>query len=517
MTATRLFDCYRSACRICNKFLLRMCFIIVTAFFFCSISCSAVEPSNVLINPTVDLLSRQEVVTLLVEEETHTNDHHLYSEYIGLDDFPYYPEEEFRSDTSNENRNGNDNVELRGMPAVLNKMKQQGIEVGHFIMNDFVVGGVNLASFQMKHPPFLLYEDFDIILYIEEEERKKGKDDTRQLSWKDLLLIRNKLQRPSLSWYVDKVARKRWIAEQDVYPQPRIYFLRYKDELTEKGEKFDEATAILSNLPTEIGFCAKPTHMSMTMGNWLVDIDPNVTKQDRNHGDVDSDDDSSEEEGDKVVKFTKRAQRLNSDERYDPRVCADSLAEGLHREATGIESWALKMVRPGIVIEELFAHHGDRSLPPHEFCMFVVWGRVVIGQWNEVDDERYSAGFFYRDGSAAPGNPINVLDDWIPWMELVHIAEELSQHKDMFRIDMFVGVPRYSEDGTEPRIVVSESEIHPTTMFSNPFIAEEMARLWIAGYKIGNYKLIPNNEVPPGYFVKKADELLHTTNTTKYT
>ena len=54
-------------------------------------------------------------------------------------------------------------------------------------------------------------------------------------------------------------------------------------------------------------------------------------------------------------------------------------------------------------------------------------------------------------------------------------------------------------------------------MFSNPFIAEEMARLWIAGYKIGNYKLIPNNEVPPGYLVKKADELLHTTNTTKYT
>ena len=136
--------------------------------------------------------------------------------------------------------------------------------------------------------------------------------------------------------------------------------------------------------------------------------------------------------------------------------------------------------------------------------MFVIWGKVYIGQWNQVGDDRFLSGFFYRDGSSAPACPMSELPDWIPWDELVGIAEGLSQHKDMFRVDMFVGVPRYSQDSAKLRIVVSESEIHPTTMFCNPFIAEEMARLWIAGYKIGNYELIPNDEVPSDYVVKKT-------------
>eukprot|EP00555_Chaetoceros_dichaeta_P003175 CAMPEP_0198248530 /NCGR_PEP_ID=MMETSP1447-20131203/288_1 /TAXON_ID=420782 /ORGANISM="Chaetoceros dichaeta, Strain CCMP1751" /LENGTH=31 /DNA_ID= /DNA_START= /DNA_END= /DNA_ORIENTATION= len=30
-----------------------------------------------------------------------------------------------------------------------------------------------------------------------------------------------------------------------------------------------------------------------------------------------------------------------------------------------------------------------------------------------------------------------------------------------------------------------------------------MARLWIAGYKVGNYEVIPNDEVPVDFIVKK--------------
>jgi len=41
-------------------------------------------------------------------------------------------------------------------------------------------------------------------------------------------------------------------------------------------------------------------------------------------------------------------------------------------------------------------------------------------------------------------------------------------------------------------------------MFCSPFIAEEMARLWVAGYKIGNYEIIPNDQVPADFAVKKA-------------
>jgi len=386
-----------------------------------------------------------------------------YHEYMGPDDFPYYPEE-FQ-----------DHGDLSPMQKVYKNMAELDIVTGDYIVDDFVVGGVNLAEYSMTHPPFFLYEDFDIGSYITDGPSRWG--------WKELLRIRRNLERPSLSWYVDKVARKRWFATQEDYPQPEFYFLKYKDELSATGQKEDERETIFANLPTNHGFCAKPTHMSMTLGNWLVDIEP---------GNKNSE-----------ARFSQYAMQTTSKDQYgkqfDPYTCADSLAEGIQREALSLESWALKNVKPGIVVEELFSNHEDRSLPPHEFNLFVIWGKVYVGQWNEVSDARYHSGFFYRDGSTAPGCAENRLPDWVPWYEMVDIAEGLSQHKDMFRVDMFVGVPRYSPEDAELQVAVSESEIHPTTMFCNPLIAEEMARLWIAGYKIGNYETIPNDEVPPGY------------------
>jgi len=405
-----------------------------------------------------------------------------YWEFTGPDDFPYYPQE------------FNDN----SLEIVYELMRENEIQEGDYYVDDFVVGGVNLAEYEMLHPPFLLYEDFDISSHVV--------DGPTQMNWKELLKIRNGLERPSLSWYVDKVARKRWFAKEEVYPQPEVYYVQYKDELSRTGRKEDELKTILDNLPTTHGFCAKPTHMSMTMGNWLVDIEPG--------------------NGSDEAKFTKHAERLTSNDyegnSYDPNECADSLAEGLQREAVSIESWALKNVQPGIVVEELFSSYEDRNLPPHEFCMFVIWGKVYVGQWNMVgeifDDwgeNRYLSGFFYRNGGATPGCLTDRLPDWVPWDELVKIAESLSKNKDMFRVDMFVGVPRYSDEGAELQIVVSESEIHPTTMFCNPLIADEMARLWLAGYRIGNYKTIPNDEVPLDYINKQTMEAaVEDTNTT---
>jgi hypothetical protein len=142
--------------------------------------------------------------------------------------------------------------------------------------------------------------------------------------------------------------------------------------------------------------------------------------------------------------------------------------------------------------------------------MFVVWGRVYAGVMNEVRDNRYLNGFFYRDGTPTPGCPYKArIPEWVPWKELVGIAESLGANKDLFRVDMFLGVPRYSTDSDDNKklqIAVSESEIHPTTIFCNPFIAEEMARLWKAGYKTGNYEIVPNTEVPIDYVQKKMLE-----------
>lgn len=42
-------------------------------------------------------------------------------------------------------------------------------------------------------------------------------------------------------------------------------------------------------------------------------------------------------------------------------------------------------------------------------------------------------------------------------------------------------------------------------MFCNPLIAEDMARIWVAGYKIGNYEVIENDEVPDDYASKHTE------------
>jgi hypothetical protein len=181
------------------------------------------------------------------------------------------------------------------------------------------------------------------------------------------------------------------------------------------------------------------------------------------------------------------------------------LAEGIQRKAASVESWILKQVEPGIVIEELWSRREYRDLPPYEFSMFVVWGRVYVGVMYEVTEYRDLEGFFYRDGSGVPGCPrptSKQMPEWVPWDELVTIAESLGANKDMIRIDMFVGVPRYSSENVNLQIAVSESELHPTTLFCNAFTADELARLWIAGYKIGNFETVPNTEVPEEYLKK---------------
>lgn len=399
------------------------------------------------------------------DEDKNEDDEHVYYEFTDVADFPYYPEE-FEGD---------------GRPSKICGGSAQDDEddcivEGMFILQDFVVAGSNLASYGVLHPKFALFEDFNIGMYLRGNE-----------SWKELLHLRRTLERPSWSWYVDKVARKRWLQEQG-YPQPEVYWMKYKSEIGGTNKE-ETAAVIVKHLPTDHGYCAKPTHMSMTMGNWLVDLDPNQMED---------------------TKFSRFARQLKSKDPFDPEECADSLAEGLQREAASVESWALKQVEPGIVIEELWSRRGHRDLPPFEFCFFVVWGRVYTAVMNEVSDDRYLDGFFYRDGTAARGCPFSGrVPDWVPWNEMVEIAESLGANKDMIRIDMFVGVPRYSDDDVNLRVAISESEIHPTTMFCNPFIADEMARLWIAGYKMGNFETVPNDEVPPEYLQRQAS-LSHT-------
>jgi hypothetical protein len=158
------------------------------------------------------------------DSDVDGNEEHVYFEYEDIEQFPYYPEE-FEDDIVEE----------------------------QFFLSDFVVAGSNLANYGVSHPKFELFDDFNIGMFLRGDE-----------SWKDLLNIRRTLQRPSLSWYVDKVARKRWLQEKG-YPQPKVYWMKYKSEIG-GSTKEEQAVEIAKNLPTKHGFCAKPTHMSMTMG-----------------------------------------------------------------------------------------------------------------------------------------------------------------------------------------------------------------------------------------------------------
>ena len=188
------------------------------------------------------------------------------------------------------------------------------------------------------------------------------------------------------------------------------------------------------------------------------------------------------------------------DGEFDARVMAEQLAESLHDQADDIESWALKNVQPGLVVEERWCSHTEPNAPPHEFNMFTIWGRVWVGQWNHVEREhRYCYGFIHRNGTMSYGgfHPVDYkLPDWLPWKQLVTIAEQLGAHKDMFRTDIFVGRPCSADPAAPLQIAVSESEIFPTTIFGHDELSDEGARLWIAGYMLGIFEVLENTEVP---------------------
>jgi hypothetical protein len=285
-----------------------------------------------------------------------------------------------------------------------------------FTQTDYEVAGVNLGTYKMtgdeqddvkpsniNEPPFELYEDFDISDMILGHE-----------GWKEILAYRNKLERPSLSFYVDKVARKRWLPLNG-FDQPHLFALNYAHELTETGDVEDEKNVIYRLLPNNTDYAAKPGHYSETNGIWLVsrDLETNET----------------------IVSSTARQLIPDEDKTFDNWVVAESIAKNLHGKAKPYESWALKNVKPGFVVEERLVDFNRWDRPPLELCIFVIWGRVWCGQLNYIEEQnRFFGAFIYRNGTTVKGSFHKKIPfDWLDWPELVRQAEELAKHKDMFR------------------------------------------------------------------------------------
>ena len=395
--------------------------------------------------------------------------------------------------------------------------KRPNFERNEFTFSSFIVAGVDLAQFgllnenddtitvtstvikQEEELSFELFEDFDLSSQLIGNE-----------TWVDLIGYRRDAEHPSLSFYVDKIARKRWLPTTNINPNGlEPFVLQYGSELISDPNAYhqiwnrelleeEQQKALLRLLPIGRDYAAKPTHLSCAGGVWLTKNVGNTT----------------------FIGNGKKQMEENPDFSID--LVAKDLAGQLQivQESCGKsvkESIALQRVKPGIVVEERFTSWEEdaENRGGTEFKVFTIWGRMWLAIWRPGMDG--ATAIIHRDGTnlewAGKSEP---LPDWIDWQQIVDIAERSGVNKDMFRTDIFVGVPSGSpvlRNGTSKeerlkavRYVISENEIHPTEYFhykKMKNIFDEGSRLWLAGYTNGNYRVVHNSEVPTA-FVKNG-------------
>ena len=441
-----------------------------------------------------------------------------------------------------------------------------------YTFDSFVVaGGIDLAGFGLDNDPwrrgqsplssssrdstFELFEDFDLSRNIQGNE-----------TWIELLEYRRDATHPSLSFYVDKVAFKRWLVVS--YPDLEIdgiesYLLKYASELEQEAElKNSQKTLnytpkenilvqeLLRSLPTDVDYAAKPTHLSCSGGVWLVHKDKATNTTYVGNGKKKMKAWSANNN----IKSNNKS--TNSDERKE---IAQDLSSNLQKvqEKCGrsvVESYALRHVRPGIVVEERFTQPTTLNLNENEnndiddnensdesflkggmeFKVFTIWGRAWVTVWRPGTDG--VKALFCRNGTnlifdppikknqkstaSSTSESLSTLPDWLDWNKVISIAEKLGRHKDMFRTDVFVGVSSGRNSKETIRYVVSETEIHPTPLRGFETVFEEAGRLWLAGYYYlfsekkeqrrgygdqrghvsPNFRVVPNTEVPRSFY-----------------
>ncbi len=451
-----------------------------------------------------------------------------------------------------------------------------------YTFDTFVVaGGIDLAGFGLdnntertitqqpyiskRKPHFELFEDFDL------SQKIKGNE-----TWIELLEYRRDATHPSLSFYVDKVAFKRWLLAS--YSElkidgPKSYLLKYASELyrdlgstrsTQKASKPPKETLlaqeVLKWLPSDMDYAAKPTHLSCSGGVWLVhnDMATNTTYIGNGKKKMKVFKEASSSSTTSSTSTTKSSREKDSKSADVRKEIAEDLSQNLQKVQekcgrTVIESYALRHVRPGIVVEERFTQPSIATSSTNEarnteddndnesllkggmeFKVFTIWGKAWLTVWRPGTDG--VKALFFRNGtnlvfdppvkknkktkppSSGNGTPeIHKLPKWLDWDKVISIAETLGSNKDMFRTDIFVGVVESGEisDRETIRYVVSETEIHPTPLRGFEEVFEEAGRLWLAGYyylfsakeehQLGHpssaiIRVVPNMEVPRSFY-----------------
>jgi len=347
-----------------------------------------------------------------------------------------------------------------------------------------IVAGVNLASYGVldvggndvapsRSKPFELYEEFNI------GPKVSGAED-----WWDIQEMKRHqgMFFQSLTFYVDKIAQKRWLPTIG-YDIPKIFALRYNTEIKVRQG------AVKNIIPIDTSFVAKASHFSESQGVTIVECCEGNRHQ-------------------KVGRMLRR--RFGGEGKvmttFDPLTgdyrgsIAQELAEYLEHTDSTSEDAQLRLT-PGIVIEERFLIPGDSPeglLAALEFKCFVIWGRFWISHYRRGGHDH---GYWDREGrmvyKKSERKPF--LPDFVDWTRIVRMAEERAKHMDLLRVDIYVGKGSASLQRPETRYVLSEVESEQTSTFDE-LLHDEGARLIIAGYKIGNYRLVENNEIPRVYF-----------------
>ena len=229
-----------------------------------------------------------------------------------------------------------------------------------------------------------LFHDFDLSLKLTGNE-----------SWIDLLALRRDSISRSLSFYVDKVAYKRYLINQysilhiDSIPS---YLLKYKYELELELEKLQHdndssssssslisspasssssSLSLLSSLsnkierylPKDQDYAAKPTHLSCSGGVWIIhnDLPNNITYV--GNGKKKMVPHNTNTDSTTKSKLSKLSKSIPSS---ITTIIANDIAQNLNKVqdkcgSTVLESYALRNVKPGVVVEERFTQPSSSS------------------------------------------------------------------------------------------------------------------------------------------------------------
>jgi hypothetical protein len=297
-----------------------------------------------------------------------------------------------------------------------------------FTLDEFVLNGVNLAQYGLEDDhhfsgnylsePYQLFDNFDIGDLIHGSGNLVGLGSLSQRSGTPKSHLLHGQSCP------ETMDGSQGLSHASLCGLELPARIRSHTHRSRKRQKLEEK--VVSNLlPAQKSYVVKPAHKSCSSGVWLVRYDQHTHQQ------------SMEYSGHPTA------------HPFDEQRTTQRIVQDLHEKAVDMESWALKNVPPGFVVEERYSAPDSDTNAAYEFKTFTVWGKVYFGYLKPGSGDYL--GLVYRNGTMITQFQHHNVDwttvpDWLQWDKVVELAEELAQHKDMFRADMFVGLPSGSHE-----------------------------------------------------------------------